>query len=80
MVMEATMPKSPRRVIYPNELDMMSEVLNEVIAAVGPLDKVARKDLAVRLTWLLLRQFDAGVTDRYQLKSTIQRAATRTLN
>jgi hypothetical protein len=78
--MEATMPESPRRVIYPNELDMLSEVLNEVIAAVGPLDKVARKDLAVRLTWLLLRQFNAGVTDRHQLKSTIQRAATRPLN
>ena len=80
MVMEATMPESPRRVIYPSELDMLSEVLNEVIAAVDPLDKVARKDLAVRLTWLLLRQFDAGVTDRYQLKSTIQRAANRSLN
>jgi hypothetical protein len=74
------MQNSPKQVFCPDELDMLSEVLNEVMSAAGPQDKIIRKELAVRLARLLIEQFAAGITDREKLKSTIQCAATRTLH
>jgi hypothetical protein len=58
---------------------MLAEVLNEVLRAAQPKDKTEELELAVRLTRLLLQQFNAGVIDRETLKSIIQRA-TRTLH
>jgi hypothetical protein len=74
------MQNSPKQVFCPDELDMLSEVLNEVMSAAGPQDKIIWKELAVRLARLLIEQFATGVTDRGKLKSTIQCAAIRTLH
>jgi hypothetical protein len=74
------MQNSPKHVFCPDELDMLSEVLNEVVSATGSDDRIIRKKLAVRLARLLFEQFAAGVTDRDKLKSTIHRAATGPLN
>jgi hypothetical protein len=74
------MQNSPKQVFCPDELDMLSEVLNEVVSATGSDDRIIRKKLAVRLARLLIEQFAAGVTDRVKLKSTIHRAATGPLN
>jgi hypothetical protein len=74
------MQNSPKHVFCPDELDMLSEVLNEVVSATGSDDKIIRKKMAVRLARLLIEQFAAGVTDRDKLKSTIYRAAIQTLH
>jgi hypothetical protein len=74
------MQKLPGHVFCPDELDMLSEVLNEVVSAAGSDDKIIRKEMAVRLARLLIEQFASGVTDRDKLKSTIHRAAIQTLH
>jgi hypothetical protein len=74
------MHDSAKTVIHPNQLTMLAEVLNEVLRAARPKDKIEEFELAARLTRLLLQQFNAGVTDREKLKSIIQRAAIRMLH
>ena len=74
------MQNSPKQVFCPDELDMLSEVLNEVMSAAGPQDKIIRRQLAARLARLLIEQFAAGVTDRAKLKFMLHRAATRTFH
>src|SRR5262245_51008787 len=79
-VWEMAMQNSPKQVFYPDDLDLLSEVLNEVMSAVGPDDKTIGKKLAARLARLLIEQFTSGVTDREKLKSIIYRSATRSLH
>jgi hypothetical protein len=74
------MRNSTKAVIHPNDLTMLSEVLNKVIRAARPTDDIEEMELAARLTRLLLQQFTAGVTDRQDLESILRRAATRTLH
>jgi len=62
------------------QLVSLSEVLNEVMSTIGPEDKTARQELAVRLARLLLERVSAGVTDYEKLKTIIHSAATRTFN
>jgi tRNA C32,U32 (ribose-2'-O)-methylase TrmJ len=66
--------------ISTEQLVSLSEVLNEVMSAIGPEDKTARQELAVRLARLLLERVSAGVTDYEKLKTIIHSAATRTFN
>jgi hypothetical protein len=74
------MQDSPKNVFTPDELAMLSEVLNEVLGARGTEDEVASHELASRLAQLLLNLFTTGITDRAKLTSLLHRAAIRTLN
>jgi hypothetical protein len=77
---KVAMRDSVTSIIHPDELAMLSEVLNEVVRAARPKDEIEETELAVRLTRLLLQQYNAGVTDRQKLKSIIRSAASRTLH
>jgi len=74
------MRNSAKAVLHPDELTMLSEVLNEVLRAAQPMDDIEERELAVRLTRLLLQQFTAGLADRQKLKSILRRAATPTIH
>jgi hypothetical protein len=71
--MEVAMRGSAKSQIHPNELAMLSDVLNEALSAARPADETAKRELAKRLAPLLVNLFTAGIADRVKLKSIIFR-------